>query len=293
MEASRPWCEIAHQHVGEDLRALKLDCDTAPPLFDIELSRVGHERPSSRLGRSYANQDLRFDIFGCVSGSPGDSVPSSAISNGALSLLQDEEGKHCSSFPVPLLQILELGSRLAGSESSTRSTFRSTVIGQDDVEELLKAAQRFDPSAWATSLLPSDLDIEQRMHIASAHQAAVCIYLIRALDLKDLDLQPPQDVESLVGQIKTHLAFVSAEDTLFVATAWPAFVAAAEAKDEEFAIWATEHFERLWQVEPWGLIKGALVILDMLWKRQRQTPTGTEHNWVTYMREKRMDWLIL
>ena len=106
-------------------------------------------------------------------------------------------------------------------------------------------------------------------------------------------MQSSQDLDSLVSEVKAHLSFILPSNTLFKATAWPAFIAGAEAKDAAGQEWAKMHFESLWKVQPWGLIKGGLAVLEMIWQRGTRAKNLHGHNWIAYMRDNRVDWLIL
>ena len=63
-------------------------------------------------------------------------------------------------------------------------------------------------------------------------------------------------------------------------------------------------FQKLWEVEPWGLIKGALGVLERIWlgKRSRLMVEGEgtllkeqkgDGDWIMELRRRGVDWLIL
>lgn len=141
-----------------------------------------------------------------------------------------------------------------------------------------------------------------RTHIASAHQAATCIYLTRLLLKDSPNLQLLQDLENLVLKIQIHLSNISPHDPVIAATAWPSFIAGAEAHEDATECWAQNQLQNIWAVQPWGLIKGALAVLRMIWARRRQyrycedTYTSDDkeenENWIAYMKIG-ADWLIL
>lgn len=229
-------------------------------------------------------------------------MPSDVVSNGALSLLQDAEGNHCSSFPVFLLQIIQQGAQLFQLSPQNRiARFKR----QECAHSLLKLATSFDPVTWATDIQQRSpaSDLRLRIHIASAHQSATCIYLSRIVLAYGPSPQISEDLEALVIQVQTQLSMISPNNPLFGATAWPSFIAGAEAKDITSEKWARQHFQNLWELQPWGLIKGALGILEMIWAR-RQNGSNEETNvlaraednkedWIGYMKEVGVDWLIL
>ena len=238
---------------------------------------------------------VKFDIFGSAFNPLEDFLPSSSVSNGALSLLQDAEGNHCSSFPMPLLQLLHAGTMSKRSKPSIASTTNAAASTQEAAQDLLEAAQHFDPKAWALTIQPRSpaADLDLRSHIASAHRAATRIYLSRMLSIGDHDLQIPQDHASLVSEVIEQLSFILPADTLFAATAWPAFIAGAESRDTTGQDWARKHFNRLWEVQPWGLMKGAIAALELIWQSRDQREAQSKHDWIALLKDKRMNWLIL
>lgn len=68
--------------------------------------------------------------------------------------------------------------------------------------------------------------------------------------------------------------------------------------------WARYQFQKIWEIQPWGLIKGALAVLEMIWSRRREKESNetvnispeTEYigeDWIGYIKEIGVDWLIL
>lgn len=175
----------------------------------------------------------------------------------------------------------------------------------DQILALLSTAQSFNPSFWAINvqLCSPVSDLAHRTHVAAAHQAAVCIYLSRVVLSLCPEIKLPRDPESLVTEVIDHISMIDQTDPLFTATAWPAFVAGAETYDHSRQEWAVRHFQELWKVEPWGLIKGALKVLSTIWKSRDAIANGLkvpsrEHeragdNWITKLRASGVDWLIL
>ncbi|KAJ9621810.1 hypothetical protein H2204_011726 [Knufia peltigerae] len=285
----------------------------------IGTNALTRQTAMSPLRRSLIANCLVFDIIGSalsapiVHDSPREQFP---IAN--LSLLQDAEGNHCSSFPTFLLQLLRSGSALSLPSNSSSSSSPSSPLIDARIQQqkqkqqllsLLSAARDFEPLVWATNVQPHSPahDLQYRTHIASAHRAGVCIYLSRVL----LSLCPsisttqlPQDLDSLVGDIITHLSFIPKEHALFKAATWPAFIAGAETNDRERQDWVVRRFEELWDVEPWGLIKGALGVLLKIWSnRMTNVVDGDkvnvraeklEHsNWIQDLRGRGVDWLVI
>lgn len=251
--------------------------------------------------------DDRFDIIGSTF------VYSSGLSlteifpTDAHSLLSDAQGNHCSSFPATLLEIIRAGTQLSQYDPSSSPTFIREKSGQQDtVLDLLRSAQSFDPHAWAVQLQPHSpaTDIELRTHIGHAHRAAVCIYLSRVLLSICPEARLSQRLDLLVDTVISHLSFIRPDHALFKATPWPAFIAGAETDSIAQQKWVLQRFKELWEVEPWGLIKGALGVLESLWagrasqsneasQREDRKERSSRGDWVDDLRSRGVDWLII
>lgn len=222
-----------------------------------------------------------------------------------MSLLQDAEGNHCSSFPAALLPLIQSGAQLLKMDDVSR--FPDTLIDsrQYDALHLLQAAKSFDPAIWAIDLQPRSPadDLLHRTIIASAHKAAVCVYLSRII----LALWPstvlPDDLETLAAEIITHLSNMHPGDALFTATAWPAFIAGLETVDPTNRAWVVRRFQELWEVEPWGLTREALEALRTIWdgrNNEDAVKSGNDGfynqeenwNWIEKLKNIGTDWLI-
>lgn len=246
----------------------------------------------------------RYNIFGTTFTSSEGLVPSDTILNGALSLLQDAEGNHCSSFPMPLLYLIQNAVRLSKSYDSFKDP-AACIAREEQAYLLLESARSFDPRTWAANVQTHSPhpNFAVRTYVASAHQAATCIYLIRVLLTKPPTSQIVQDLESLAVKIQTQLSNISPNDPIIAATAWPSFIAGAEANDGAMEGWAQNQFQNIWAVQPWGLVKGALAVLRMIWARRRRyehcknthmsVDTEGDENWITYIKRMGVDWLIL
>ncbi|KAE9579814.1 hypothetical protein CGMCC3_g4375 [Colletotrichum fructicola] len=242
------------------------------------------------LGSSFANSHLPH---------------SGGLSTTTMSLLQDAEGNHCSSFPAALLPLIQAGSELL--KMNDVSVFSGSLInsGQQDGLHLLQAAKSFDPAVWAITLQPRSPadDLLHRTIIASAHKAAVCVYLSRII----LALWPntglPDDLEVLAAEIITHLSNMHPGDALFTATAWPAFIAGLETADPANRAWVVRRFQELWETEPWGVTRDALEALRNIWDGRRNENLVTSNNdqfceeednwtWIRKLKNMGIDWLI-
>lgn len=242
----------------------------------------------------------RYEIFETTFTSSECEEPTDMVWNGAQSLLQDAEGNHCSSFPMPLLHLIQNAVRLSKSHDSSKDP-AARIVREKQAYLLLESARSFDAHTWAADvqIRSSHPDLAARTHVAAAHQAATCIYLIRLFGISSPNLRVIQDTETLVLEIQNQLSNISPKDPFIAATAWPSFVAGAEANDSEIETWAQSQFQKIWTVQPWGLIKGALVVLRMLWARRRQyehskdahslVDIERDQNWVNYMMRMGID----
>ncbi|KAK0099711.1 hypothetical protein ONS95_013396 [Cadophora gregata] len=261
----------------------------------------------SPLCRCLISNCLVFDILGSTIGSTAGIASGNLLSAEKMSLLQDAEGNHCSSMPAILLQVVQEGARIFQiSYSATPLDSYTTDRYQQQLIALLLTAQSFDPLGWATALQPSSpaSDTEHRKQVASAHQTAVCLYLCRVLLFLCPSLVLPYDLESLAADIIRHLTVIKPNDALFTATTWPAFIAGAEINDDANRAWAKERFRELWNVEPWGLMKGAQQALDQIWSERADDASFDDngvaldnimgkHNWLLHLRKRGVDWLII
>jgi hypothetical protein len=69
--------------------------------------------------------------------------------------------------------------------------------------------------------------------------------------------------------------------------------------------WVATRFHELWKVEPWGLIRGALEVLEQIWNerklmelRQSDSQPSSPHetgkfDWLDYLRGKNEELLVL
>lgn len=227
-----------------------------------------------------------------------------------MTLIRDEEGNHCSSFPICLLQLLQLGARLWSEHHSASSPICVSKAHVHEARRILTEAHSFNASIWAKEIQARSPvnDLAQRTHVANAHRAAVCIYLSHVALSLDAKIILLQNLESLVTDIVINLSAISQYDALFTATTWPAFIAGAETHDHTTREWVVRRFQQLWEVEPWGLMRGALEVLERIWADSRtgSGPLGypsdttafpnnnnTKGDWIGNLRSRGVDWLIL
>jgi Fungal specific transcription factor domain len=193
--------------------------------------------------------------------------------------------------------MIRAGAHLSRTNQGSSTTEWTTGYKEEQAILLLRAAQSFDALAWATALQRHSphSDLAYRAHIASAHRAAVCIYLSRVL----LSISPATELdcnlESLISEVICHLSFIRLGNALFKATTWPTFIAGAETKDPGQQAWVVARLRELWEVEPWGLIRGALGILELIWHRRNPSMQGgaSTVDWIQDLRTLGVDWLIV
>ena len=243
---------------------------------------------------------FRFDILGSTFTSPKSYVTGDISSTRTLSLLQDAEGNHCSSFPATLLQLVQAGAHLLEVDHKPEKHVHH------EAGLLLQAAEAFDPLAWATNLQSRSptTDLLYRAHLATAHRAAVCIYLSRVSLSLNAAADLRQSFDSLVAEIINNLSVIRLDNPVFPAIAWPAFVAGAETNDPTTQEWVKTRFQELWEVQPWGTIKGALGVLESIWQnRNIEEVDSKQHDfvrletakggWLSDMKSNGVNWLII
>ncbi|KAG4434436.1 hypothetical protein IFR05_010076 [Cadophora sp. M221] len=263
------------------------------------LSGLSNKTPLSPLRRNLISNCIVFDILGSTLTSTNDRSSDYVMSTETFSLLQDAEGNHCSSMPAILLQMIQAGSQVFQQfyAKSHPESFSAADV-QQQLLLLLHTTESFDPSAWATILQARSpaSDVEHRKHIAAAHRTAVCLYLCRIHLSIFPEVQLAYDLELLAADIVDNLTIIQPSDALFTATTWPAFIAGAETNDSSRQAWAMKRFLELWEVEPWGLMRGAIEVLDQIWSEKRDTSfVGNRQNgnWLVNLKERGVDWLII
>ncbi|KAG5940875.1 hypothetical protein E4U53_007534 [Claviceps sorghi] len=192
------------------------------------------------------------------------------------------------SCPPEILQIILLASQLS-YETSCHGWSSSAA---EQALKLIDEALAFDIPAWADGLrtLPNVSDIESRVHIASAHRSAVCLYILQALPL--IRAVRPVDTMFLVGDILGHLEQIDERDPYFKATSWPMFIAGAETRDAEKRAWAMARMFSIWEICPWGYIFTAMEMLKATWQMQ-DSGTGSGVNWLRDLKDMGFDCLIV
>lgn len=214
------------------------------------------------------------------------------------SSLQYAEANNYLSFPAVLLETVLIAAQLSHAVQD-RSPAKSTTSSEEhQLIVLLHTAHLFDAHEWGSTIqsISPHRDLESRVHIASAHKAAVCIYISRVLLRLSPTAEVQEHLESLASEIIHHLSFVTANNELFKATSWPTFVAGADARDLGQQAWAMSRLQQLWECLPctMGYIRSAMEILGGIWeKRDAAMYDGTHTvDWIQEVKMLEIDLMI-
>ena len=195
------------------------------------------------------------------------------------------------SCPPEILKIILLASQLS---YETPSCTDWSLPAADQALDLIDQALSFDINAWASNLQnqPQVMDIESRIHIASAHRSAACLYILQVLPV--VRSVRCVDADFLVGDILSHLAAVGEDDPFFKATSWPTFIAGAETRDAEKRTWMLKRLLAIWTRFHWGYVFTAIEMLKATWQLQDAAkPSGGGVNWLRDLKGLGFDYLIV
>lgn len=271
---------------------------------DVCLTMRIEIQPSASFELTYHSFDIVGDTFTVPTGRGASDV----FADGVLSLLKDAEGNHCSSFPAALLVVMQTATKLFLPKHLEVDPQPALAGVRQDLLDLLATAKSFDPLTWATELQARSpaRDLLHRTDIAAAHRAAVCIYISRVLMSLHPGIHSTCNLEVLAAQIMDHLSSICPTDSLFAATAWPAFIAGAETHDLTRQELVATRFRHLWEVEPWGLIREASTLLKRIWASRSSRSMEVDLNrqpsplalraggdWLEMLRGEGVDWLVM
>lgn len=195
------------------------------------------------------------------------------------------------SCPPEILKIILVASQLS---YETPCSTDWSLPAADEALALIDQALNFDINAWASHLqtLPHVTDIESRIHVASAHRSAACLYILQALPL--VRSVRPVDADFLVSDILSHLAAVGEDDPYFKATSWPTFIAGAETRDPEKRTWTLKRMLAIFSACRWGYVFTAIEMLKATWQLQDATrQSGDGVNWLRDLKGLGFDHLIV
>lgn len=198
------------------------------------------------------------------------------------------------SCPAELLQIMLWASYLSrtGADEGGHSW---TISGHDQSLELMSKARSFDVRAWAARVrgISAHDDFDSRLHVASAHKAAICLYLHRAVPWRNL-LQE-QEIDQLTADIIQHLSHIQPGNHLLKSTSWPAFIAGAESRDRRQRVWILEHLSALWEMLPWGYLHTEVEMLTSIWATEKgDCEVGdAQSGWLHQLKSRGKDWIVV
>lgn len=197
-----------------------------------------------------------------------------------LPVIKRVEANSYLSCPPEILQMMLLASQLS-YETACHDWSSSEA---EQALKLIDEALAFDIQGWADGLgeKANVSDIESRIHIASAHRSAVCLYIVQALPL--IRAVRPVDTMFLVEDILGHLGQIDERDPYFKATSWPMFIAGGETRDAEKRAWAMSRMFALWETCPWGYIFTAMEMLKATWQMQ-DSGSGSGVNWLRDLKD--------
>ncbi|KAF2746187.1 hypothetical protein M011DRAFT_468677 [Sporormia fimetaria CBS 119925] len=184
-------------------------------------------------------------------------------------ILQYAESNNYLSLPGPLMRIMLKSFILSESLDSVEDL---SIEHQERLKGLLEEALAFNPTQWLQHFRPASPvdDLGKRLHIASAHRYAVCIYLARFIPYNNPLLDPTggSAVISLTGLatgIIRHISWIKPDDTLFKSITWPLFLAGAESDDLEERKWILETLDLFYNELRWGYIRTVETTLWDIW----------------------------
>ncbi|KAL0259925.1 hypothetical protein SLS55_005668 [Diplodia seriata] len=261
----------------------------------------GPESSSPMMGklRDYVVSDcLTFYILGSMVASSRSRANANRHFQYVLPLLERAESNSYLSCPSVLLQIMLSASYLSSGVHSTPSEASSLA---EEAAALLSRAQAFDIHAWAQGVQGISSqhadDFESRVHVASAHKSAICLYIHRAVQ-PTAHLLDAIQIEALVADVIHHLALIGRDDSLIKGTAWPTFVAGAESEEPERRAWVADRLVMLWRIMLWGYLPTALETLQALWSTDGVVcpvdgVRGAKEGWLQKLKRLGIEWMIV
>ncbi|KAK8144827.1 hypothetical protein G3M48_005258 [Beauveria asiatica] len=201
-----------------------------------------------------------------------------------LPVLKRTEVNSYLSCPSEILQIILKASQLSYETPCTKWNFTAA----DQALMLIREVRDFNIVAWATQLLT---DVGSRIHVASAHRSAVCLYIFQALPLARA--VQVVDTHALVDEILYHLSHIGKADPYFKASSWPTFIAGAESRDAEKRMWTMTRLMEIWEVCPWGYVFTAIEMLKATWQMQDARPEDESVNWLQELKLMKFQGLIV
>ncbi|KAJ6447231.1 hypothetical protein O9K51_02006 [Purpureocillium lavendulum] len=211
-----------------------------------------------------------------------------------LPVLERVETNSYLSCPAAVLQVILRASEFSYESESFGTTL--TLGAAEEALELIHSLREFDMDAWAAKLRT---DVLSRVHVASAHRGAACLYVLQALPLARA--ASVVDPDSLVDEILMHLSQLDEGDPYFKATSWPTFIAGAETRDPDKRMWTLKRLLSIWKICSWGYIFTAIEMLKTTWDMQDRQDAAVSRdgssrgsvNWLKDLKAMGFDYLIV
>ncbi|KAF2643887.1 hypothetical protein P280DRAFT_392554 [Massarina eburnea CBS 473.64] len=274
----------------------KVHMDGAQKIINLLATPRFIQRPMSRLRLHVLSDLLVFYVLGSTfsfSTMPKlipDSIDLEPI-------LRYAETNNYLSCPSPLLRIMIQSFELPDTRKSLADEIATHV--QEQVGELLVAALAFDPVHWTHNFEPASPfeNLEHRMRIASAHRAAVCIYLARVLPATNPLLDPSKgsalvSLTGLANEIVFHISHLKPGDIMFKSISWALFMAGAESEDPAQRTWIMNTMDEFYNLLYWGYIRTVKKVLEAIWSRKDKAAAGSDNCWVDEVQEMGHEMLI-
>ncbi|KAF3481384.1 acriflavine sensitivity control protein acr-2 [Arthroderma uncinatum] len=203
----------------------------------------------------------------------------------ALPMLERAEANSYMSCPAFLLQIMLSASHLSSLD-------KVTTLEEEQAFYLMKRAQSFGIHAWAASVqgISSYNDFDSRVHVATAHKSAVCLYIHRAVP--SASLLDKSSIKATINDIIWHLSFILPGNLLLKGTSWPTFIAGAESHDPEQRAWVVARLHALWEILPWGYVHTAIEMLRTTWAAE-DLATELTGGWLQRLKALGNDWIVV
>jgi hypothetical protein len=212
-------------------------------------------------------------------------------------MLKRSEANSYLSCPAVLLQVVLSASHLSDYEGGIISEEGQDPMDSqiDEASSLMEKAQSFDVRSWASRVrgISTHDDFKSRLHIALAHQSAVCLYINRAVPAAKL--LDGNSIDSLVQNIIDNLSPILPGDPLLKGTCWPTFMAGAESKTPERQDWIVTRMYVLWEILPWGYLRNTLGILRTIWGLKDNPGSATKEfdGWLQKLKAFGYEWIVV
>lgn len=183
---------------------------------------------------------------------------------------------HC--CPPVILNSILSASRLYAQSINTSRAENSSRMATVSTDDLFEHARSLDVTAWVHGIrgLSPDDDLEARIRLASAHRAAACLYILLARP--DIQERPPDrdDLDDLVREILSHLAFIPVRHVLLKGIVWPTFMAGAQTDNLHQRKWCLERLDAVSSINPWvcpwGYVRTAMEMMQHVWETRKREP---------------------